>query len=471
MKPDRSFRSSTARLAIVYGTVVLLLVIALQGTVFVLTSGALRNEIHTVVAAELDNLAEDFNSGGMNELVGVLRSRTDSWGRTGAVYLLVDDALQPLAGNLTAWPLDVVPVDGEEVQFRINALGPGSSSSHPVWARIAGLPGNFWLLVGTDTSESERSLRRFRLATVWGAALITALIGLLGWWYSRRTARRVRDFSATCDSIMHSDLSRRLEVDRRSDEFDQLSNTVNNMLSRLEQQAAVLRTTFGSIAHDLRTPLYRLRVRLEEGLMHADTTRATRELVAPAMEELDRVQRTLGTLLEIARAESGNVAHSQEQVDLAALAREMFELYSPGMQERGLQLRLDLDAAAPIAGQRQLLAQLIANLLENALKYVPAGGGVLLSARCDATYTQLVVADNGPGIAAQDRERAQQPFVRLQEGADIPQGSGLGLSLVRAIVRLHRGEVELQDNQPGLRVVCSFPRRVDQGGREPASQG
>jgi signal transduction histidine kinase len=458
MKPERPFRSSTARLAIAYGTVVLLLVIALQGTVFLLTRGALRSEIHTVVNAELENLAEDYNTGGINELVAVLRSRTDSWGRTGAVYLLADESLQPIAGNLTAWPIGVSPVDGHEVQFRINATESGISSSHPVWARVARLPRNFWLLVGTDISESERSLRRFGFATIWGVALITALIGLLGWWYSRQTAQRVRDISATCDSIVHSDLSRRLEVGRRSDEFEQLSNIVNSMLSRIEQQAVMLRTTFGSIAHDLRTPLYRLRVRLEEGLLHADTSRATRELVAPALEELDRVQRTLGTLLEIARAESGDPARAQEQVDLAALAREMGELYSPGMQDRGLQLRLDVDAAAPVAGQRQLLAQLIANLLENALKYVPAGGVVLLSARSDAAHTTLVVADNGPGIAAADRERAQQPFMRLQEETGSPQGSGLGLSLVRAIVRLHRGEVELQDNAPGLRVVCTFAR-------------
>jgi signal transduction histidine kinase len=170
------------------------------------------------------------------------------------------------------------------------------------------------------------------------------------------------------------------------------------------------------------------------------------------------VQRTLGTMLEIARAETGNLAEGQAKVDLAALAREMCELYAPGMQERGLQLQLELAAEAPVAGQRQLLAQLIANLLENALKYVPAGGSVLLEARADATHTLLVVADNGGGISESDRERAQQPFVRLQEESNLPHGSGLGLSLVRAIVRLHRGEVELQDNHPGLRVVCSFPR-------------
>jgi signal transduction histidine kinase len=460
MSPEKSFRSSTARLALVYGAVVLLLVVALQGTVFLMTRSALQREVHAVVTAEVDNLAEDFNDGGIEAIVDVLRSRTDSWVRTGAVYLLTDESLRRLAGNLAAWPADVSPVGGDEVEFRIETHERDAVKTHPIWARVERLPGNYWLLVGTDTSESRHALRRFGLATLWGIGLITSLIGLLGWGYSRQTARRVRDFTAACDSIVHSDLSRRLQVGPRSDEFDQLSGTVNDMLNRIEQQATLLRATFGSIAHDLRTPLYRLRVRLEEGLLHNETSRATRDLVAPVLEELDRVQRTLATLLEIARAESGGLARSPERIDLVALAREMCELYAPGMQEKDLKLQLEVDGEAPIGGERQLLAQLIANLLENALKYVPAGGHVRLAVQAMPERTTLIVADDGRGIAAEDRERAQQPFVRLEDGSAAPasaSGSGLGLSLVRAIARVHRGDVELQDNNPGLKVVCSFP--------------
>ena len=455
MIPDKTFRSSASRLAFVYGIVVLLLVVVLQGTVFLLTRSALQREIRAIVAAELDDLAEDYRDGGIISLVNVLRSHTDSWGRTGAVYLLTDSSLRPLAGNLTVWPEDVRPVESHEVRFRIVADEDGTTT-HPVWARVQQLPGDYWLLVGTDTSESRRALRRFGFATIWGVAMIMALIGLLGWWYSRQTARRVRDFSADCDAIVHSDLSRRLAVGTRSDEFDQLSRTVNDMLSRIEQQATMLRTTFGSIAHDLRTPLYRLRVRLEEGLLRDDTPRATRDLVTPALEELDRVQRTLGTLLEIARAEAGSLATRPERVDMVSLAREMCELYAPGMQDKGLALSIAAEGEAAVAGQRQLLAQLIANLLENALKYVPAGGHVSLSVRLEKDRVILAVEDDGPGIPEQDRDRAQQPFVRLEAGAAAP-GSGLGLSLVRAIARLHRGEIELLDRQPGLRVTCSFP--------------
>jgi signal transduction histidine kinase len=458
MSPDTSFRSSAFRLTLSYGAIALLLVIVLQGTVYFFTRNALRGEIGRVVLAEMDTLSRDYNNGGAQQLVLALRARAESWGRTRAVYLLTDIALRPIAGNLNAWPRDIQPPrDVEpnvltEVQFRITASS--AEKTHPVSAYIVQVPGVGWLLVGTDISEMERSLGRFAWATVWGIVAITALIGLLGRWYAGRVARRVRAFSATCDSIVHSDLSRRLEVGPGGDEYDQLGRTVNEMLERIEQQAVLLRAAFGSIAHDLRTPLYRLRVRLEEALMHTDGP-AGRELVGPALGELDRVQRTLATLLEIARAETGGTVAGSEKVDLAQLAHEMFELYQPGMQEKGLELTLDAGEGVTMMGKRQLLAQLIANLLENAMKYVPTGGHVTMVARLAGKRVLLAVRDDGPGIPAVDRERAQEPFVTLQTGSDKPS-SGLGLSLVKAIVRLHRGELALGDNAPGLSVECRF---------------
>ncbi|MET0280560.1 MAG: ATP-binding protein [Steroidobacteraceae bacterium] len=455
MSPETTFRASTTRLTLTYGVIVLLLVVSLQGAVYLLTRNALEREVTRVITAELDEMGRRYASGGLGELVHMLQSRTDSWGRTGAVYMLTDAAMRPMAGNLSAWPRDIAPVDHSEARFRIAAAG--EQSSHPVRGHILHIPGGGWLLVGTDTSEMEKSLRRFGWATVWGIAAISALIVLLGRWYAERAASRVRTFSATCDSIVHSDLSRRLVVGRRGDEYDQLGRTVNDMLGRLEQQAVLLRTTFGSIAHDLRTPLYRLRVRLEEALLRTDVPAASRELVQPALVELDRVQRTLGTLLEIARAEGGGTLAGNERVDLAQLAREMFELYQPGMQDKGLELGIDAQPTAVMFGKRQLLAQLIANLLENAMKYVPEGGQVQLSVGADARRLTLMVKDNGPGIPEAEMERAQEPFVTLQQGGT-GAGSGLGLSLVKAIVRLHRGELRLADNAPGLVVECRFER-------------
>ena len=456
MSPEAVFRSSTARLTLTYGVIVLLLVVLLQGAVFLQTRNALENEINRVVSAELESMARDYNSGGLRYLVRTLRSRTDSWQRLGAIYLLADPALRKIEGNLSDWPGEIQPRSNVRVRFRLTVAG--EEKTHPVTAHIVELPGGAWLLVGTDTSEMERSLRRFGWATLWGIGAITLLITLLGRWYVARTARRVRAFSATCNSIVHSDLSQRLELANTGDEYDQLSRTVNEMLERIEQQAVLLRTAFGSIAHDLRTPLYRLRVRLEEALLHAGNDES-RELVGPALDELDRMQRTLATLLEIARAEGGSTVAGSEPVDLTQLTREMFELYLPGMQERGMELTLEADSGVTMMGKRQLLAQLIANLLENAMKYVPTGGKVAVSLRGEGRHIELVVSDNGPGIPAAERERAQEPFVTLQSGSE-KASSGLGLSLVKAIVKLHRGELVLADNSPGLKVVCRFDREA-----------
>lgn len=434
MNPRSWLRSSAARLTLTYSVVVLLLVVALQGTVWLLTRNALENEVRRVMTAELDKLAQAYAQG---DLYFALRSRSDSWGRTGAVYLLVNPSLTPMAGNLVAWPRDVVPVHDSEVRFHIAAAG--ELTSHPVRAHVVMLPGGEWLLVGTDTSEMERALRRFGWASIWGVLAITLLIVLVGRWFAAQTTRRVREFSTTCDAIVHSDLSRRLEVRGKGDEFDQLGRTVNDMLERIEQQAVLLRTTYGSIAHDLRTPLYRLRVRMEEALRQAELPPESQEIVQPALAELDRVQRTLATLLEIARAESGSSLADGEPVDLAQLVREMHELYQPAMQDSGLELRLDSADEASLSGNRQLLAQLIANLLENALKHASGGSTVVLALRSDAQSVTLTVSDNGPG---------------MQPGT--PSGSGLGLNLVKAIAKLHRGEVAMHDNAPGLRVECRF---------------
>lgn len=443
MNPRSWLRSSAARLTLTYGVVVLLLVVALQGSVWLLTRNALEREVRRVITAELDKLAQDYSAGGgsVGDLAWALRQRSESWGRTGAVYLLTDRNFVRIEGNLSTWPRDVQPRHDTEVRFRVAATG--ELTSHPVRAHLVMLAGGYWLLVGTDTSEMERALRRFGWASIWGVAGITLLILLLGRWFGAQTTRRVREFSTTCDAIVHSDLSGRLEVRGKGDEFDQLSRTVNDMLERIEQQAILLRTTYGSIAHDLRTPLYRLRVRLEEALRRANLPDEAQDIARPALDELDRVQRTLATLLEIARAESGSPLGDGEPVDIAQLAREMHELYQPGMQEKGLDLRVQADGEGVVFGKRQLLAQLIANLLENALKYVTSGSTVDLSVAADEKSVLLVVSDNGPGMQT-----------------NTPSGSGLGLNLVRAIARLHRGDVTLHDNRPGLRVEIRFERKA-----------
>jgi signal transduction histidine kinase len=452
----RGLKLSSARLALVYVALVVVLVSALLGTIYLLTKNALERDIAAVTRAEVQDLADDLRKGGVDAVAAALRLRKDSWGRQGAVFLLADERQRPVSGNLSAWP-NGAPVSSDgTLHFNIVAYENETAVQHPVVAQVVRLENGYWLLVGTDTSERLRVLRTFGYATLWGVALTALAVWLLGAAYARSSAHRVREFAATCQSIMSGDLTRRFQVADARDEYDALATAVNAMLDRIEQQTTTLRTAFDSIAHDLRTPLYRLRMRLEEAQLRADGAQAMQELIAPTLEDIERLQRTLGTLLQIAQAQSRGALAEPERIDVAALVRELAELYEPAMREAGIELAARAAEPAFIAGNKQLVAQLITNLLENGAKYVPSGGRVDIEVSASGDRVHFKLADNGPGIPAADRDAALQPFVRLANRGDKP-GTGLGLSLVAAVARLHGATLTLGDNQPGLVVNLEFP--------------
>lgn len=453
---NRSLHYSTNRLAVIYVGLCALCVGGLLWVGFLITARGLEREVDLVIATELDGLKDDYDAGGLQRLVDTLNRRTDSWGRTGAVYLLVDSANHKIAGNLSGWPSDERQWNGW-IEFDIVARDRNQDGYHPVRAEIYNLD-RYRLLVGTDISERRDIAARLRDTTLWGIALAALLSGAIGWWYSRRVAIRVRLVAQTCEKIISDDLSQRLPQADGRDEFDQLAAAVNHMLDRIEHQTATVRATFNSAAHDLRSPLHRMRVRLESAFNRPGLDGPARAAIDAAVDDLERVQRTLATLLQIAQADSPSALGNQESVDLAELARELGELYDPEARERGLALTVQAASPASIRGNRQLLAQLVANLLENAIKYVPAGGRITLGIETDANRTLLTVSDNGPGIPEDARDPVLQPFQRWQRGEQAaPPSSGLGLSLVAAVVRMHRGRLTLSDNAPGLLVRCEFP--------------
>lgn len=453
---SRTMRLSSARLATLFVVIFASGVSVLLTAVYFLTARVLDREVDAVIRSEVDNLVDDYTRGGLLQLVATLHRRSDNWGRTGAVYLLTESNGYPIAGNLAAWPREYV-ASGSWIEFEIDASDSGGMTKHPVRAQTFLLPGGRRLLVGTDILERRRLASRLRTAMYWGVGSSVALAALVGAIYSRRVRRRVAVIADTCRTIMNGNLEQRLPVEKSHDEFDELAIAVNQMLNRIHQQTETLRTTFDSAAHDLRAPLYRARVRIEEAMQHDDLNLA-RAAMEATLAELDRVQRTLGTLLQIAQADGRGRPTEAEEIDLAELAREMVELYQPEAGTHEVSLEYMGDEAVKLRGNRQLLAQAIVNLVENALKYVQAGGRVVVAVTREANRSVLTVADNGPGIPPEDRERILQPFVRLER--DRKQvGSGLGLSLVAAVVRLHDGTLELLDNEPGLKVRCSFPER------------
>jgi len=443
-------RTSAARLALGYGAIFTLGVSALLGTVYFLTTTVIDNNADAVISAELEGLTDEYHRNGLPGLAAELSYRGDSWNGTGAVYLLVDPNLVKEGGNLKDWPFEDIPA-GQWAQFRIEARDKDSVVTHPVRASISLLPNGHRLLVGIDITQQRRFASTFRYATLWGI-VVTALAGAIaGYFLSRKLTRRVQSIADTCDAIVGGDLNRRLPMDGSQDEFDALASAVNNMVDRLAENAQLLRATFDSAAHDLRGPLYRLRGRLEAAGRMPTTEAPVRAGIDAALTELDRVQRTLATLLQIAQAESGTAAANRATVDLAELVNDIGELYEPAAREKSMTLQVQSGGDCLVQGNRQLLAQAVANLVENSLKYIPAGGHIRIQAQRAERTVWVEVADDGPGIAPQDRAAALKPFVRL-DPAQAKDGSGLGLSLVAAIARLHQAQLLLEDNQPGLRV-------------------
>jgi len=450
------FNTTAFRLSVGYTLLVTLAVGVTLGSAYFLTESLITDEVDLIIDTELKSLEEKFARSGLAGVTDEINLRIDSWGRIGAVYMLADPNFERIAGNVTDWPFEGMPAE-RWPEFEIGTIEPGRRAVHPVRAAVRTLPGGDLLLVGTDISQGRRFAEKFRFATLWGIGLSTLAAALAGFWFSYRLARRVGAVASTCERILAGDPGRRLPVAGTRDEFDSLAISVNHVLDRLEEQAGTLRATFDSAAHDLRAPLHRLRTRMDALLLRSPPLEPpVYESVDSAMREVDHLQRTLATLLQIALAESGAPLAAPAAVDVAELAAELGELFEPVAAARGLELVCEPAGPAVVQGNRQLLAQLLTNLIENGLKYVPAHGRIEVTVRPLSGAVRLVVSDNGPGIAAADRARAGQPFTRFVT-ASAPDGSGLGLSLVAAIVRLHRGRLELQANEPGLRVLVDLP--------------
>lgn len=450
------FHTSAFRLSVGYTLLVTLAVGVTLGSAYLLTESLITDEVDLIIDSELQSLEERYARGGLPAVNDEINLRIDSWGRIGAVYMLADSSYERLAGNVTHWPFDGIPAQ-RRPEFEIDTIEPGRRAVHPVRAAVRTLPGGDLLLVGTDISQGRRFAEKFRVATLWGTGLSTLAAALAGFWFSYRLARRASAVAQTCQRILAGEPGHRLPVAGTNDEFDALAVSVNRVLDRLEEQAGTLRATFDSTAHDLRAPLHRLRTRMDALLLRTPPLEpAVRDSIESALREVDRLQRTLTTLLQIALAESGAPLASPSAVDMSELAAELVELFEPVAATHGITLVCRAGAAAIVRGNRQLLAQLLTNLIENGLKYVPRGGRIEVAVARRAASVTLTVSDDGPGIPAADRERARQPFVRFSGGAK-GEGSGLGLSLVGAIARLHRGSLELAGNEPGLRVVVELP--------------
>ena len=458
MLTRRILRSSTFRLVLLYMALVSGSVLVLFGFIYWATAGFMDRQVDVTIEAEIQGLAEQYRQRGLAGLKAVIAERVAKDPAGASVYLLVDHDLQPIVGNLSGWPAAGAAEDGW-TDFALRQRGPDGAEEHRARARTFLLVGNLRLLVGRDVRDLEKTRSVIVGALGWGLAISVGLALAGGLMMTSSMVRRIEAINDTSREIVEGDLTRRIPTSGAGDDFDKLVTNLNGMLDRITGLMETVRQVSDNIAHDLRTPLTRLRSRLE--IARAQPGRPDGEgrvAVEQAIEEADGLLSTFQALLRIARIEAEQRREGFAAVDLAPLLTDVAELYEPVATERDQALGVQLLEVVPVDGDRDLLFQAVANLVDNAIKYTPPGGRIVLGLAPARDGAEVYVADTGPGIPADQRERVFDRFHRLESSRSTP-GSGLGLSLVRAVARLHRATIRLTDNGPGLRVTLVLPRR------------
>jgi signal transduction histidine kinase len=455
-------RTTAFKLTLVYVVVFALFAAFLLGYFAWNTRRLITEQITQTVDAEIIGLNEQYRLGGIRRLVFVVDARARRPGSS--LYLVTTAAGEGLAGNISSLATGVLETPGwTETAYR--RLDDPEGSGHRALVRVFQLPGGFRLLVGRDLEERDRLHDIVLAAGRWSLAAIVVLGLAGGFFVTRRVLKRVDAMTDTTRTIMDGDLTGRLPIAGTGDELDRLAGNLNIMLERIEALMHGLKEVSDNIAHDLKTPLTRLRNRCEEALRLAEDESQYRAALETTIEESDGLIRTFNALLMIARAESGQGRDSMSEFDAAEIARGVGDLYEPLADDKGLVLKVEAPVSAPVRGNRELVSQALANLVDNAIKYGRRNGAgengaeadIVVKAMGEGDRIFLTVADAGPGIPEADRGRAVERFVRLEQSRSQP-GSGLGLSLASAVARLHGGELKLEDNQPGLRTVISLPR-------------
>jgi len=461
----RLFRTTAFKLALAYVIII--------GLGFTLALGRLGENVGELIDQQIDHtldadvkgLTDQFEEGGINQLVNVVQRRALAPGAS--IYLVTASNGVAITGNVLELPPDMLDqTDAVEVSYE----RPGEANVRR-WAlaRVSVLPGGYRLLVGHDLED------RRRLGRILGSALTGSLLWLLaigafgGFLVGRRLLQRVDAMSAKAATLLQEDLTGRLPLSGAGDELDRLAQNLNVMLDRIARLMEGIRQVSDNIAHDLRTPLTRLRNHAEQALLAGEGEAGSQEdprnlALERVIEEADGLIRIFNALLLIARAEALSSSEGFTELDGVALAADMAELYEPSAEERGVRIKVESRRAEKFRGNRELIGQALANLIDNALKYgAPAlpgeGGEVTVAVTGDARAVKISVGDRGPGIPAADRERVQDRFVRLEASRSRP-GSGLGLSLAAAVARLHGGALRIEDNAPGLKVTLSLPREA-----------
>jgi signal transduction histidine kinase len=421
----------------------------------------LDQQFVSTIEAEITGLAEQYRTGGLRRLVAIVERRSRDPGAS--LYLVTTNAGERIAGNIDNPPPGILDRPGQrEIQY--GRSDDEDVRPHRAIVRTYLLPGGFRLLVGRDVEERGRLREAIQRAFGYSLLLVGVLGCAGGWFITRRVLKRVDDMTETTRTIMAGDLNGRLRIAGTGDELDRLAQNLNAMLDRIGELMTGLREVSDNIAHDLKTPLTRLRNKADEALRTAESPEALKAALEANIEESDNLIRIFNALLMIARLEAGNAREALTDFDAAEAVRGIAELYEALAEEAGVPLEVSVEDNLPVHGSRELLGQAMANLLDNAMKYgAPSLPGdaqpVTVTARREGGDVVIAIADRGPGIPEAERGRVLERFVRLESARSRP-GFGLGLSLAAAVARLHGGALRLDDNGPGLQAVIQIPLRV-----------
>ena len=467
-------RTTAFRLTLVYLFLFALFAASLLGYFAWNTRRLINEQITATVNVETAEITDIYSRRGLHGLVYTLENRAL---RPGAnLYLVTTPEGKSIGGNVGALAPGVMASIGwSETAYR--RLEEQDTAHHRALVRVTELTNGFRLLVGRDLEERRRIFGIVAKAAQW-SLLVVIVLGIGGGIFvARRVLRRIDAMTGTTQRIMAGDLTGRLPVGRSGDELDRLAENLNVMLERIEALMMGLKEVSDNIAHDLKTPLTRMRNRAEEALASSGSEAEYRAALERTIDESDSLIRTFNALLMIARAESGQARGNMDDFDAADVANGIHELYEPLAEDDGMTLRVKA-ATARLHGNRELISQALANLVENAIKYGkpspvvqpldPAAAvrtrEILIEARREGDHVLLSVTDHGPGIPEGDRKHAVERFVRLEASRTLP-GSGLGLSLASAVATLHGGELKLGDSHPGLTATLVIPALSAAGDR------
>ncbi len=451
-----TLRSSTLRLALISIGIFGAAVVALFSYVYWSAASYVQVLSDRDITAEQAVLKKAFDDGGRDALIAAIGRHIEGGRLEGGRYLLADAAFAPLAGDLKAWPTALKkPREWETLP----AADGASGSPHLLRAHVVNLADGSHLLVGKDIDDLRSLAARINTALALGILMVFVLAGVVSVYVTRRTVGRIETINATSRSIMQSDLGKRIPLRGTHDEWDLLARNLNLMLDRIEALMGEVKQATDNVAHDLRTPLTRMRGRLEKAFGRPRDEANDQTLIGDTIAELDSVLAMFASLTRISQIEANVRTAAFRAVDLAELASEVVELFDAAAEDGGVALQTEGALPAYVRGDRDLLFDAVSNLVDNAIKHGRAAGHVTVAVAQASDEIEISVRDDGPGIPSQECGHVLKRFYRLERSRRTP-GNGLGLSLVAAVARLHGADIEMTDNAPGLNFRLRFPRSL-----------